>query len=128
MEAVIPTNSFAQREFFRLNSITEQPKTTNDLARLHPTAARPENYASKNRYGDVLPLEKERVRLRYEELRKRNEVESDYINASLVGPTHLQFICAQAPLPSTFIDFWQMVWEQVRCLDLPLIFSDPNCP
>jgi Protein-tyrosine phosphatase len=28
------------------------------------------------------------------------------------GKTVQQYICAQAPLPNTFADFWRMVWEQ----------------
>lgn len=118
MEVHSTKNSFAQQEFYRLNAQTAaQPKTAEEVVRLHPTASTPENYVSKNRYGDVLPLEEKRVRLRFDgaELDKGR----DYINASHVGYGRLQFICAQAPLPSTFVDFWQMVWEQVRFAFFP---------
>jgi len=72
----------------------------------------PEN-RDKNRYRDVLPLEKTRVKLEPVD----GEVGSDYINANHVigtggGKTVQRYICAQAPLPNTFGDFWRMIWEQ----------------
>jgi len=65
----------------------------------------------KNRYSNVLPLEKSRVVLNY-----IDGVEgSDYINASFVrGDTPIgeTYICTQGPLQNTIDDFWRMVWEQ----------------
>lgn len=112
----------------------------------YATAFLEENYGPKNRYSDVLPLEvlfslkgcgvlmswnslpphplpdaqKYRVRLK--------SGKSDYINASHVAK---HFICAQAPLPATFEDFWRMVWEQsvsaIPC-DCDLSDASPRFP
>ncbi|KAG6371575.1 hypothetical protein JVT61DRAFT_9285 [Boletus reticuloceps] len=38
----------------------------------------------------------------------------DYVNASYVQPlcTRKRYIATQGPLPSTYVDFWTLVWEQ----------------
>lgn len=65
------------------------------------------NNRHKNRYRNILPYDKTRVRLLSME---------DYINAShidfQVGRQRLHYIATQGPLPATTADFWQMVWEQ----------------
>lgn len=67
----------------------------------YPTATTYNNYA-KNRYADVLANENSRVIL----------PAGKYINANYIdGFYPKQFIAAQAPLPSTFEDFWSMVWQ-----------------
>ena len=47
-------------------------------------------------------------------LQDNNETCSDYINANFVDgyKQPRAFIFSQGPLPKTFSDFWQMVWEQ----------------
>jgi protein tyrosine phosphatase len=64
----------------------------------------------KNRYRDVYPDEDSRVKL------NALEADTDYINASFldgeVPSSERAYILTQAPLPHTFSDFWQMVWEQ----------------
>jgi len=79
------------------------PDGTFDTARLA------ENL-TKNRYTDVLCYDHTRVIL----TRDDNDVESDYINANYVDGYKQRnaFISSQGPLPRTFSDFWQMVWEQ----------------
>jgi protein tyrosine phosphatase len=58
---------------------------------------------SKNRYVDVLALEQTRVQL----------VSKDYINANQIKISdQLQYIATQAPLPATFVTFWNMIWEK----------------
>ncbi|XP_030747813.1 tyrosine-protein phosphatase non-receptor type 23 [Sitophilus oryzae] len=64
-------------------------------------------YPMKNRYPDILPYDYSRVELKYSD--------DDYINASFIeqlSPFSPQFIVTQAPLASTFSDFWTMVREQ----------------
>lgn len=64
---------------------------------------------SKNRYNNIFPFEHSRVRLQ--------DVPNhgcDYVNASFVKAkyTNRRYIATQAPVPSTFDDFWRVVWEQ----------------
>ncbi|CAH0557308.1 unnamed protein product [Brassicogethes aeneus] len=64
-------------------------------------------YPMKNRYPDILPYDSNRVEL--------VEPKDDYINASYlkdVSPYAPLFILTQAPLPSTFVDFWTLIREQ----------------
>ena len=60
-----------------------------------------------NRYADVAPYDYCRVKLHHSKT-------SNYINASLVSSLDGKktYIATQGPLPSTFGDFWSMVWEQ----------------
>ncbi|KAI1916657.1 phosphotyrosine-specific ptp2-like protein [Ophidiomyces ophidiicola] len=64
---------------------------------------------SKNRYSNIYPYEHSRVKL-------GNAVQCncDYVNASNVKASRSNklYIATQAPLPSTFKDFWHVVWEQ----------------
>ncbi|KAH8677609.1 hypothetical protein BX600DRAFT_506632 [Xylariales sp. PMI_506] len=64
---------------------------------------------SKNRYKDILPFEHARVRLP-----DKPEGSCDYINASHIHSTRTnkRYIASQGPLPSTFDDFWSVVWDQ----------------
>lgn len=63
----------------------------------------------QNRYTDVLCYDHTRVVL----ARDDNDRESDYINANFVDGYKQKnaFISMQGPLPRTFSDTWQMVWE-----------------
>lgn len=65
----------------------------------------------KNRYSNVLPSEKTRVKLK----NHSDEEGSDYINANfidgLIPGSEKTYIAAQGPLPKTFPDFWRMIWE-----------------
>ncbi|MEE6464570.1 hypothetical protein FKM82_006293 [Ascaphus truei] len=65
----------------------------------------PEN-KNRNRYRDVNPFDHSRVKLQ--------NVENDYINASLVAVEEAQrnYILTQGPLPNTCCHFWLMVWQQ----------------
>eukprot|EP00668_Euglena_longa_P006781 GGOE01008105.1.p1 GENE.GGOE01008105.1~~GGOE01008105.1.p1 ORF type:complete len:697 (-),score=88.18 GGOE01008105.1:670-2706(-) len=69
------------------------------------TAKLPHNVL-KNRYEDVLANESTRCQV------VGVPAEQDYINANFVDPagTPTSYICSQAPLPSTFVDFWNVVW------------------
>ncbi|KAF9545865.1 hypothetical protein EC957_010369 [Mortierella hygrophila] len=63
----------------------------------------------KNRYNNVWPFDHTRVKI--QELDQDGD---DYINASLLTPPFglKSYIATQAPLPSTLLDFWKVVWEQ----------------
>ncbi len=61
---------------------------------------------SKNRYGNILPNECSRVKLRQLEAIEG----SDYINANHILDG--RYISTQAPMPNTINDFWRMIWEQ----------------
>lgn len=64
---------------------------------------------AKNRYKDMLPYDHARVKLQ--------DVPTggcDYVNASHIRAScsAKNYIACQAPVPSTFDDFWRMIWEQ----------------
>jgi len=76
----------------------------------YDSAIKPTN-RGKNRYSNVLPLEKTRVKLR-----QKNDIEgSDYINANwvdgLIPGSERAYITTQGPLQETVEDFWRMVSE-----------------
>lgn len=61
-----------------------------------------ENNLCKNRYNNILTLESTRVVLN----------NSNYINANWINiDNNYDIIATQAPLPNTYIDFWNMVIE-----------------
>ncbi|RMZ80182.1 hypothetical protein DV737_g3125, partial [Chaetothyriales sp. CBS 132003] len=64
---------------------------------------------SKNRYNNIFPYDHCRVRLQ-----GVARGDCDYINASHVRAeySNRRYIATQAPIPSTFSDFWRVVWEQ----------------
>ena len=63
----------------------------------------------KNRYKNVYPYDSTRVVLPL----IPGHAGSDYINANHInGYIDVGlFIATQAPLPTTFADFWRMIWE-----------------
>ncbi|KAJ0015903.1 hypothetical protein NQD34_014193 [Periophthalmus magnuspinnatus] len=62
----------------------------------------------KNRFINVLPYDRSRVKL------TSSSPQNDYINASYMPGynSDREFIAAQGPLPNTVNDFWRMIWEQ----------------
>ncbi|XP_077574056.1 receptor-type tyrosine-protein phosphatase C [Stigmatopora nigra] len=64
----------------------------------------------KNRYGDILPYDYNRVQLST----GNGEAGCDYINASYIDgyKESKKYIAAQGPKEETICDFWRMIWEQ----------------
>ncbi|CAO2835250.1 unnamed protein product [Amaranthus hypochondriacus] len=100
-----------QREF---DSLEEKRIRSSDMRRLCTVARDPVNL-SKNRYTDILPFDSTRVVL--SSCKDYRPAARGYINASFVkspAESAAQFIATQGPLPHTFEDFWEMVF-QYRC-------------
>ena len=58
----------------------------------------------------MLPVKHTAVKL----TKINDDEDSEYINANYVrdeSASPQKYICAQAPLPTTFSDWWRMIWE-----------------
>ena len=64
---------------------------------------------AKNRYNNIFPYEHSRVRLK-----DLPRDACDYVNASFMqtSMSHKKYIATQGPIPATFDDFWNMVWQR----------------
>ena len=97
------------REFERIpkRKLDQDPSAAKNMFK---TAVLAEN-VGRNRFKDVLPYEENRVRLTATD--KDNK--TGYINAShvsaTVGDQQRFYVAAQNPLPSTIVNFWQMVLQ-----------------
>jgi len=76
----------------------------------YKTAIQPCNHP-KNRYSNVLPLEKTRVVLSKDSTDGSDYINASYINGQIPG-SEKAYICTQGPTKNTIDDFWRMVWEQ----------------
>ncbi|KAF2268049.1 tyrosine-protein phosphatase-like protein non-receptor [Lojkania enalia] len=64
---------------------------------------------SKNRYNSIWPYEHSRVKLQGVPEGGCDYVNANHIQASL---SNKRYIATQGPLPATFNDFWDVVWQQ----------------
>ncbi|GAB7357087.1 hypothetical protein MBLNU459_g7900t1 [Dothideomycetes sp. NU459] len=64
---------------------------------------------SKNRYNNIWPFEHTRVKL--ENVPNHG---CDYVNANYITSkrSNKRYIATQGPIPATFTDFWNVVWQQ----------------
>lgn len=64
---------------------------------------------SKNRYNNIWPYEHSRVKIQ-----GVAEGSCDYVNANYVQAAYSnkRYIATQAPIPATFKEFWNVVWQQ----------------
>lgn len=80
----------------------------------------------RNRFKDVIPYEDNRVKLK-----PTKENPTGYINASHirvpVGKQEFSYIATQGPLPTTVVDFWQMIYENnIRVISMLTGVNDPD--
>ena len=99
-----------KKAFRQLNQCTSPlVGCSENVRKLYPSALANDSH---NRYSNVLPEEHTRVKLQRKELSNN----CDYINANFIECSKLgcqsKFIACQAPLPCSFGNFWQMVFEQ----------------
>eukprot|EP00116_Pleurobrachia_bachei_P004470 sb/3464732/ len=101
-----------QLEFQRLVHVTKE-----ETSETFVEANRDCNH-HKNRYHNILPFDRNRVKLKMQ----TGIVGSDYINASFVSSYHGRdaFIATQAPKESTAIDFWRMMYEN-KCQTIVML-------
>ncbi|KAK4541134.1 hypothetical protein LTR36_008208 [Oleoguttula mirabilis] len=64
---------------------------------------------NKNRYNNIWPFEHSRVKLQ-----GVPKTGCDYFNANYIQAawSNKRYISTQAPIPATFNDFWNVVWQQ----------------
>jgi len=63
----------------------------------------------KNRYPNIWPFEWNRIKI------PEARVGHDYFNGNLLVPKYgngRQYLATQAPIPSTFEDFWRVIWGE----------------
>ncbi|KAI9885821.1 MAG: hypothetical protein M1823_002400 [Watsoniomyces obsoletus] len=87
--------------------VGENNVTTSDILRQVTIAGIEEG--TKNRYNNIWPYDHARVKLQ-----DRSDGSCDYINASHIKVpwSNKRYIATQGPMPATFRDFWNLVWEQ----------------
>nr|XP_054764961.1 uncharacterized protein LOC129271715 [Lytechinus pictus] len=83
------------KEFETLKSLCPDPPASQTRS-----GRTPENH-HKNRYGNNLPLQRNRVMV--------DSPDNDYINASYVKGVHCNFLTTQMPMPNTVADFCCMI-------------------
>ncbi|XP_071952980.1 uncharacterized protein [Antedon mediterranea] len=91
--------TFIEEEFDMLVSVTPPPPPEEMLS------GRQKHTIKKNRFGNVLPVDRSRVILKTES--------NNYINASFLNGYRVsdRFIATQMPMKDTVDDFWRLVYD-----------------
>ncbi|XP_076819208.1 receptor-type tyrosine-protein phosphatase alpha-like [Clavelina lepadiformis] len=86
----------------------ELPLALSNLS-MSSNAAKKEENLSKNRFKNVIPYDKTRVKLTPID----DDPNSDYINANYIDSYDVpkKYIATQGPKANTISDFWRMVWQ-----------------
>ncbi|XP_070562653.1 receptor-type tyrosine-protein phosphatase S-like [Ptychodera flava] len=113
--------SYLHLEWQELNKTKFTPKRSDCSSGRRP------NNANKNRYMNLLPLDKNRVKL---VTVVQDTQSTDYINASYVDAFSVKsgFLVTQLPLPHTVIDFWRMVYDNKSNTIVMLNDTDKDNP
>lgn len=61
---LLSADKLVAKEFEALNDLTGAPQDEEEFCRSYESALKHENYGTKNRYSDILPIESTRVKLR----------------------------------------------------------------
>jgi protein tyrosine phosphatase len=69
-----------------------------------------DKHADKNRYKDIICVEDTRVTLTWP-LGMHDYIHANWVTG-VIPDLQKQIICTQAPIPSTIVDFWRMVWQE----------------
>ncbi|XP_050392177.1 receptor-type tyrosine-protein phosphatase H [Patella vulgata] len=118
-EVTMATNPIKLKDFsFHLKTMAKDEglqflSEFEDIAECSPDypkeVAKLEIIGPKNRYMDILPFDKTRVKLTTIDEDKT----TDYINANFIRgyTSDIEYIAAQGPLAETVDTFWRMIWE-----------------
>ncbi|EMR08801.1 hypothetical protein PNEG_02970 [Pneumocystis murina B123] len=97
----------ALHEKFAQLQILEKQRKKSLASEWSVTESQKKKNLSRNRYSDIVPYNKSRVKL--------INSENDYINASYIFlPNDKKYIASQGPLKSTILHFWNMVWDNLE--------------
>ncbi|CAD5220348.1 unnamed protein product [Bursaphelenchus okinawaensis] len=117
MDQVVAMRDFVERvDNFLENGFTEvnmdfaKLRSTQDDFQLENEYSMSDGFSNVllNRYRDVVPYNKNRIKLK-----DREAPDGDYINASFIEYPDVErkYIAAQAPLANTIDDFWYMIGQ-----------------
>eukprot|EP00731_Ephydatia_muelleri_P019106 Em0011g1146a len=96
-------NTGFNNQYRSLESTTKRPSTV---------ALSSEN-KSLNRFANIVPYDENLIQL--SPMEGQQDCQRSYINASYIAgySEPKKFIATQGPLPSTIVDLWRLVWEEV---------------
>jgi len=99
-------NGLVDKEFEEIENATADDNNVGDF-----TSALQEYNLIKNRYRNILPYEKSRVKLKDQNFEGSDFISANWVSGETPGTEHA-YIATQGPLQHTVQDFWRMIWEQ----------------